>query len=416
MRSRVAGNLIWMIVERGLQVGIGICVVAMLARALGPERFARFQYAQSVVLVAGSMAFVCSAEVLVPRLVSASSTLAQGRLLAHAFVLRLLGAAGGYALMLAFLGLTSAPLEVWQAALLLGTTFILREPFGVVIAWMQAHINNRPSTLMTLTALVVKVAIVTGLYVAGIESIAGYAAAFAVEAVVLAMLLSAYYLLNAPTQKILLRVPLMHDLATSGALFWASFMLMLASRRVDQLVLQPVVPASTFGAYAACMQILDNFTLLATILATGMAPAYVYRITEWPIALRNVLRITAVLAVAGLLGGGTIALLAPWIVHLLYGSAFAPAATLLRVAALISVLVFVDVGLTLIAVHLRRPLWIVMKWAVVLAGSLAVDLWLIPRHGVWGAMAGYATSYLLASAAGIVMILINRPSIRPKMA
>ena len=41
MRRRVAGNLLWMLAERGFQIGIGIAVVAMLARALGPAGFAR---------------------------------------------------------------------------------------------------------------------------------------------------------------------------------------------------------------------------------------------------------------------------------------------------------------------------------------------------------------------------------------
>ena len=44
---RVASNLLWMLAERGLQVGGGIAIVAMLARALGPSGFAHFQYAQS---------------------------------------------------------------------------------------------------------------------------------------------------------------------------------------------------------------------------------------------------------------------------------------------------------------------------------------------------------------------------------
>ncbi|HBO81022.1 MAG TPA: lipopolysaccharide biosynthesis protein, partial [Cupriavidus sp.] len=226
MRRRVTGNLLWMLAERGLQVGCGIAIVAMLARALGPVGFAHFQYAQSVVLVAGSLAFVCSAEVIVPRLVAAPSPTAEQELVLHALILRLLGAFSGYLLMYAFLGVTSASADVWQAALLLGVAFLLREPFGVAIAWMQAHINNRPGTLFSLLALAVKMALVVGLVLLGASSVADFASAIAIEAVVLAVLLSAYYVRKTPRQAIVWQLPLMRELVSTGSLFWVSFLLM----------------------------------------------------------------------------------------------------------------------------------------------------------------------------------------------
>ncbi|MGN5480600.1 hypothetical protein ACTMU2_39285 [Cupriavidus basilensis] len=47
----------------------------------------------------------------------------------------------------------------------------------------------------------------------------------------------------------------------------------------------------------------------------------------------------------GITGGIIIAVSAHWIIHLLYGSAFASAADLLQLAALASSLVFADVAL-----------------------------------------------------------------------
>lgn len=67
MQRRVANNLVWMLVERGLQVGAGIGIVAMLARGLGPEGFAHIQYAQAVVYIASSIALICGGEVVIPR-------------------------------------------------------------------------------------------------------------------------------------------------------------------------------------------------------------------------------------------------------------------------------------------------------------------------------------------------------------
>ncbi len=410
MRRRVAGNLLWMLAERGFQVGIGIGVVAMLARALGPTGFAHFQYAQSVVLIAASFALVCGAEVVVPRLVVAPAPAAQHALLAHAFVLRLAGGTAGYLIMCAYLGITSPAAQVWQAALWMGIAILLREPFGVVVAWMQAHTNNRPGTLFSLAALGSKAILVGALFAAGIHEVTGYAAAFALEAIVLAILLASYYRVRAPGRGVDWQPRQAGELMSAGALFWISFILMMGARRVDQLVLQPTVPAADFGAYAACMQILDNFTMLASILVAGIAPSYVYARTTFAQAHANIGRIALGIGALGMVGGLAIAACAPWIVHLLYGSAFASTVSLLRVAAVASALIFVDVGLTLLAVHLRKPRWVAIKWALVLGATLAIDLAVIPRYGNWGAIAGYASGNAVAVLVGLALWWRHRPT------
>lgn len=409
MRRQVASNLAWMLIERGLQIAGGIGIVAMLARGLGPEGFAHFQYAQSVVLIAASFALVCGAEVVVPRLVASPSPMDQHRILVHAFALRLVGALLGYALMCVYLGLTSPVGDVWHAALWLGIAILLREPFGVVTAWMQAHTNNRPGTLISLAALAVKAGLVGALFAAGVREVGHYAVVFALEPILLATLLLTFYLRSISVGHVGWQTAQCRELFSAGALFWISFIVMMAARRVDQLVLQPAVPAADFGAYAACMQILDNFTMLATILVAGIAPSYVYSRTTFGEAHANIGRIALGVGGLGIAGGLMIAAFAPWIVLLLYGSAFAGTVALLRVAALAAALVFADVSLTLLAVHLRKPLWVAIKWAVVLACMLAFDLLLIPRFGNWGAIAGYALGNGVALLVGLFLWWLHRP-------
>lgn len=410
MRRRVAGNLLWMLAERGLQVSVGIGVVAMLARALGPEGFAHFQYAQSIVLIAASFALVCSAEVVVPRLVAAPTQAAEQQLLWQAFVLRLAGGAMGYLLMCAYLGVTAPLPDIWHAALLLGIAILLRESFGVVTAWMQAHTNNRPGTLFSLAALAIKASLVGALFVFRVTDVAGYAVAFAVEAILLAALLAAFYRRHRVAGHASWQPALARELLGAGTLFWVSFILMMGARRVDQLILQPAVPAAEFGAYAACMQILDNFTMVATILAAGIAPSYVYARQRFDDAHASIGRIALGLAGLGLLGGLAIAACAPWIVALLYGHAFAATVGLLRMAAIISALVFADVALTLLAAHLRKPRWVAVKWALVLTTILVWDLVMIPRFGTWGAIAGYGLGNGVAVMVGAVLWWRHRPA------
>ncbi|SPA38090.1 Lipopolysaccharide biosynthesis protein [Cupriavidus taiwanensis] len=405
MRRKVAGNLLWLLADRGLQVVVGIGVVAMLARALGTEGFAHFQYAQSLVFITASIPLLCSAEVVVPRLVTMATPEARHTLVAHVFAIRLSAGMAGYVLMCLWLGATQQPADTWIPAAILGTAVMMREPFGVAIAWMQARTHNRPNVVFNLIALAAKAGLIVILYFAGIELVPAYAGAFAIEPLIASVLLTWYYLSRAPKTIPKHEPALTRELVYDGALFWVSFMLMVAARRADQLILKPAVPLAELGTYAATMQILDNFTTLATILAAGVAPLYVFAQQSGLAARRNVLRVAAGMTVLGAAGAIILALCAEPVVHLLYGKAFGETADLLRLAALASILVFADVGLSLLPIYLRRPRWVAIKWGLVLATTVAVDLVAIPHLGARGAVAGYAAANAVAVVFGLILIL-----------
>ncbi|WP_316151104.1 lipopolysaccharide biosynthesis protein [Cupriavidus sp. BIC8F] len=405
MRHRVAGNLLWMLADRGLQVAVGIGVVGMLARALGTEGFAHFQYAQSLVFIAASIPLICSAEVVVPRLVASPSAEAMHSLVAHAFAIRLTAGIAGYGLMCLWLVITQQPSDTWIPAATLGTAIMLREPFGVVIAWMQARMHNRPNVVFNLIALAAKAGLIAVFLITGVDLLPAYATAFAIEPLVAAGLLAWYYLSRAPKAIPAYESALTRDLVRDGALFWVSFVMMVAARRADQLILKPAVPLAELGTYAATMQVLDNFTTVATILAAGVAPMYVFAQKSAVAARRNVLRVTGVMAVIGLSGAVILALCADWVVHLLYGQAFGDTVILLQLAALASTLIFADVGLSLLPVYLRRPRWVTLKWALVLATTVIVDTIAVPRLGTRGAVLGYAVANAIAVIYGLILVL-----------
>lgn len=405
MRRRVAGNLLWMLADRGLQVAVGIGVVAMLARALGAEGFGHFQYAQSLVFIAASIPLLCSAEVVVPRLVAMATPEARHVLVAHAFAIRVTAGIAGYGLMCLWLAITLQPADTWIPAAILGTAVMMREPFGVVIAWMQARTHNRPNVVFNLVALAAKAGLIATLFFAGVELVPAYATAFAIEPLIAAVLLTWYYLSRAPRVVPSHEPALTRELVRDGSLFWISFMLMVAARRADQLILKPAVPLAELGTYAATMQVLDNFTTIATILAAGVAPMYVFAQQSAAAARRNVLRVAAGMSIIGVTGAIILALYAGPVVRLLYGEAFGETVVLLRLAALASTLIFADVGLSLLPVYLRKPRWVAIKWGLVLATTVVVDLVAVPRLGARGAVLGYAVANAVAVIFGLVLVL-----------
>lgn len=408
MQRRLTHNVLWVLTERCVQTVAGIGIAAMLARALGVEGFGLFQYAQSLVLIAAAATLVCGAEVTVPRLVALPMPEAHHPLLRNVFVLRLTAALLAYAgLLIAIFWLSDSPL-LHATAAILGISILLREPFGTVIAWLQAQTDNRPAAVIAMAALLVKLALVGTLYVLGVRALPAYAAVLALESLLVAICLAGLYARRTrgmPSPVRTLDRTVLQALLHDGALFWLAMLLMMAARRVDQLLLKPAVPLAELGAYAASMQLLDNLLLLATVMVNALAPLLVYAQADRTVAVRRVAQLAGGMAVLGLAGGTVLALLAPWIVHLLYGAAFSDAAALLRLVALGSALLFADAALTLLAVMLRRPVWIVGKWLAVLVATVAIDSVLIPAYGARGAAIGYLCANACAVAIGIALLI-----------
>ena len=408
MRRQIVQNVFWLLLERGFQVIASIATIAMIARTIGPEGFAHFQYAQALILIASSVALVCGSEVLVPRLVATTSEQAKHTLIAHAFCVREGAAILAYCLMLAAVTLSGQDAITRDICVVLGLSIFLREPFGVVNGWMQARTNNRAGVFFSLSALCVKVGVVGLLFVWHISVVRDFAWAFAAESLVLASLLAWHYLRHASTLRVKFDFSLAIQLLRDGVIFWIGLMLMMSARRIDQILLKPQVPLAELGAYAACMQIVDNFVLLATIIANTLAPLAIFAQPTFDRVRRNLIRVAIGMAAVGTAGGVTIAAFAPWIVHLLYGSKFAIAATLLERAALASGLVFMDAALSLLIIYLRKPSWLAIKWAIVIVTIASVDWVAIPKYGAAGAVTGYIVGYSLSVVFGLVLYFRSR--------
>lgn len=394
-------NILWMLTERGAQIVGGIVVSGLLARSLGAAQFGLFQYGQSLVFLAASLTLLCGSEVVVPRLVGKSEA-EQRTVMAHAFVLRLAAAAIAYAALAVYI-VWFAESDLIAIVLWLGVALWFREPFGIVVAWLQARTFNRPSVTANLCALSVKLAIIAVLFFKQ-APVVWFAVAYAVEALVAAMALLIYYLRRAPGTPIVWQRGLLHELLSSGLAFWAGLMLMMLFKRVDQLVLKPIIPLAELGAYAAAMQVTENFVLVAPIIANSLAPQLVFQADDNAHARRNTVRAVWLMVAAGASLAIPVAVLAPWIVHLIYGQAFAEAGQILRVSALMGILVFADAALNLSLIRRGAGRWVIMKWLCAGLVAFVVVRSLAPHVGAIAGALGYGAGYAAALALGIWLL------------
>ncbi|MEM5429551.1 lipopolysaccharide biosynthesis protein [Cupriavidus oxalaticus] len=416
MRMQIARNVLWLVLERGLQVVFGIASVALIARAVGPVGFAEFQYAQSLVLIASAFALICGNEVVIPRLVADQAPAAQHRLLAHVFGLRELAAMVGYVILVAVVAMTEDDQVIVVIVFIVGIPMLFREPFGAVRSWLQSRTDSRPGVIFGMVGLAFRMVAVGALYLAGTDSAPDYAWVVAVESLLFAVLLGRYYRKRSPRVAVQFDWSLARTLLRDGTVFWMGMMLMLCAKRVDQLLLKPHIALSELGAYAASMQVLDNFMMLGAIVASSVAPLMIYAQPNLALVRRNVMIVTAGMVAMGVVGGGLLAYCSPWIIALIYGEHYDAAASLLRLSAMASGLVFADAALSLLVIFLRKPNWLVEKWLLVLCTMVVVDLIAIPAYGARGAVYGYIAGNAVAVLAGIGFFLRSREPVAVEQA
>lgn len=393
--------------ERGLQIAAALGITALVARAVGPEGFGLYQYVQSLVFVASAAALVCGAEVVVPRLSRPLPAPQQHAILAHAFLLRIGGATLGYAGLLAAAAMADEALRAPTIVLaaILGLSILLREPFGVVIAWAQARSGLRPVVRQSLLALLLKAALIGIAFVLGHLSLNLVAMVLAAESLLVAMLLVRHYRQQTGAQGWPpIERGLLSAMAGQGLVYFVGLAGLLLFKRIDQLMLKEAVPLAELGLYAAAMQLTDNFTLLATIATATLAPSLVYAPPGERQARHNLLRLTAALGLAGLAGALLLWAAATPIVALVYGQAFGPTVELLRLAALIAPLVFVEAGLNLALLRNGQAGWVAGKWLLAAATAALTNLWSIAALGARGALLGMAAGLCCALLVNLVWL------------
>lgn len=391
-------NILWMLTERGAQIAGGIIVSGLLARSLGVAQFGLFQYSQSLVFLAASLTLLCGSEVVVPRLVGRTEQ-AQQHVMLHAFMLRMGAAVLAYVTLALYATTVASDPALRHLVLVLGGALFFREPFGITIAWMQAHTYNRPGVTANICALLLKLALVAGLYITKANPL-WFAAVYVAEAVTAAVLMCAYYFRTQPWFGLRFDRALLSELFTTGLAFWIGLIFMMLFKRVDQLVLKQHVTLAELGAYAAAMQVTENFVMVAPIIANSLAPLLIFRSTDLGAAKRNTMRALGIMVAAGAVMAIAIALSSNLIIHVIYGASFALAAQILRISSLIGILVFADAALNLLLIRQGAARWVIAKWvAAAIAAFLGVRL-LVPYLGPVAGALGYGLGYIAALAFG----------------
>lgn len=180
--------------------------------------------------------------------------------------------------------------------------------------------------------------------------------------------------------------------------------------QADVLVIAHFLGAHDVGIYAAATRLLPQLLFLGHVLATAFFPSIIARHDASSADYRGyTLRVARAIVVLALAAAISVAVLAPYVIEVLYGAAFAASVPVLQVAcwAWVFMLPAALYSRLLILEGLGR---IELLKTLVTAGlSLGFNTLLIPRYGILAAAFVSVGSYFLADLALYALFRPTRP-------
>jgi polysaccharide transporter, PST family len=382
-------NMAWLAFNKLVRLGGGLVIGIWLARHLGPEAFGLLSYAVALTAVFAVLASMGLHEVLVRECVTRADL--RGEILGTALMLHCVSGVVAWVAIMLVIHVIQPGQSDMQALIVIVSLGLLVQASSVIKAWFEARVHARPVVVVEVSVFLVVSAIKCGLIVFQ-APVQLFAWVIATEAglVSLGLLL----LLGCRVRPL---IGLSVSGAQAGRLLRAAWPLMLSGlaimvyTRTDQLMLGGLLDAQAVGLYSAALWLSEGWYIVPVIAVSSVFPGLLLagrrggRGFGPAIDSADMQRLLDWLVVTALALAVVISSLAPWLMGLLFGQAYAAAATVLQLHVWAVVFVFLGVAghKWLLAEHLQR---LVLYRTVVGAGvNVGLNLLLIPRWGIDGA-------------------------------
>jgi O-antigen/teichoic acid export membrane protein len=369
--------------HRVLSMVVALFVGVYVARYLGPERFGLLSYAGSFVVLFTALVTLGLDGIMVRELVKAPER--RDELLGTAFWLK----AGGAIMM--WIGIAAAiPFthnDTQTNILIIIIAFaVIFQAFNVIDLNYQAEVKSKFVVYAHLVQLVVS-SITKLIFVWISAPLVWFACVFLLDAVVHAVGLTAMYLKNIgkiwywkwrwETAKELLRDS--WPLILSG-------MVISIYMKIDQVMIKEMLDAERVGHYAAAVRLSEAWYFVPMAITSSVFPAIINAKKQseelYYQRLQKLYDLMVWLAVAIAL---PTTFVAPWVIRVLYGDAFLPAAGVLSIHIWAGVFVFLGVACSkwfIVENYIKKNLY---RTSIGMISNVVLNLILIPLYGIHGA-------------------------------
>ena len=397
--KRVGENVSWLVADRLFRMSIGVVVLGMLARYLGPAQFGLLNYSISLVTIFGAVASLGIEGIVIRELVKAPER--KSAILGTAFGLRLLG--GVIALSFVFLAawFSSDGQSITLLAVVVALAFF-PQSFEVIDLWFQKNIQSKYTVLAKSGAVLLGAAVKIGLVLAKAPLIL-FAGALALDAVFSAVALAVIYhrrgelVRNWSVSREIAR----NILRDSWPLI-LSGMLVAIYMRVEQVLVMMFFGGESVGIYYAAVRMTELWQFIPGFILASLYPLLVEKRQQDVNIYRQKLQVIFDLLTGfGLVVAAGVTVFGPYLLPLIFGAKFAPAIPILLILAWTAPITFSGVVRAQYFLIESLTIYHTASALIGIATNVTLAILLMPRYGIRGAaisaLAGYFVSAYLTS-------------------
>lgn len=393
---KVINNIGWLFFDKVLRMGVGLFVVAWVARYLGPDQFGLFNYAIAFAMLFASFATLGLNNIVVREIVFQKP--AGDEILGTAFVLKLFAGFAAFIITatVIFFIKPNDRLCVWLVAIIsAGTVF---KAFDVIDLWFQSQVLSKYTVYAKNFAFLIVTLVKIALIILEAPLIA-FAWAFLAEIVIGVMGLIFVYRMNshhllAWKSSFARAKNLLND---SWPLIFSGIVTMIYMR-IDQVMIGQMTGVKEVGFYSAAVRLAEAWYFIPMAVAASVFPGIVAAkaISDelFYQRLQYLYNVMAFLAYAVAL---PVTFFADDVIVLLFGSEYKSAGPMLT--GLIWTCLFVNLGVARSS-FLTAMNWTRIHFLTVLAGciiNIILNYLLIPIYGGMGAVVASFVSYWFAA-------------------
>ncbi len=394
--SKAAHNFVWLVIDRGVRLLIGIFVGSWVARYLGRQDFGLLSYALALIAIFAALTPLGMDAMVVREIIRQPSQ--GGRWIGTVLGFRACAALAAILLSLGLVaGLRPHEPRAWMLVGVLGVGLLFQSLESGEL-WFQAHTRMRrlvvPRLLLFLFVSAAKVtAVLCG---AGVVWCSLFTAAEQITSGGLTQIFVRKAL--GPENRILFDAARGWQVMKECWPLAVSALFVVIYIKLDQLILSGMMGDAALGLYAAAIRIPEAANFLPMVLSASLLPSLLRRRSEGAAAYRKArLQFFRLNVTAALLICVPVSLCAPWIIRLLFGPAYAAAGPVLALHVWSLLFIFVGVARGQHLLNEKQtqfPLWYSLLGLV----ANVLGCWmLIPRFGPMGAAIAIVGSQAVAA-------------------
>lgn len=387
-------NASWMFAARVVTMAVSFIATLYIARRLGPTNFGELDYAIAVVGFFGWIAAWGIEGVLNRELIKQPER--RNEITGTAFLLRLVFglAATVSAIIFAFL----FPIEAVSqtAILLLAFTSLLSAP-QVLQQDFYARAESKYPSLIS-AAVVIATNLGKILVIAYGKGVLYLAAVMVCEHILYGILYLVLYRARSPGNWRMwtFSPDIARLILTTGTATAFLSLFAMAYARIDQVMIRHFLDAHQLGLYSSAVRLIDLWAFIPGIVLASLYPAVLNAraVSEelYNARLRKIIIALATLAFSVSL---VLVLAAPFIMPLIFGEAFAGGAVILQIYSLALPFVFLGAFVMQVLYTDDERFILICTTLVPALLNIALNLILIPAHGIVGAAVATVVAYPL---------------------